>query len=77
MQPTCLTCGIEIEEGETCCRSCLAKINRIATMPRAVEAMKNAIIDSMLLNLNDINEQTEALRAQLTHLKRVLGWPVC
>ena len=41
-------------------------------MFRAVEAMKNAIIDSMLLKLNDINEQTEALRVQLTHLKRVL-----
>ena len=72
MLPTCLTCGIEIEEGETCCRSRLAKINRIAAMPRAVEAMKNAIIDSMLLKLNDINEQTEVLRVQLTHLKRVL-----
>ena len=72
MQPTCLTCGIEVEEGETCCRPCLAKINRIAAMPRAVEAMKNAIIDSMLLKLNDINEQTEVLRVQLTHLKRTL-----
>ena len=72
MQPTCLTCGIEVEEGETCCRPCLAKINRIAAMPRSVEAMKNAIIDSMLLKLNDINEQTEALLIQLTHLKGAL-----
>lgn len=72
MQLTCLTCGIEVEEGETCCRPCLSKINRIAAMPRAVEAMKNAIIDSMLLKLNDINEQTEVIRVQLTHLKRAL-----
>jgi hypothetical protein len=78
MQPTCLTCGIEVEEGETCCRSCLAKINRIAAMPQsyppsivpaAVDEMKSAIMDSMMLTLTNIVEQADALIVQLARLK--------
>ena len=26
MQPTCITCGRLVEEGETCCRTCLAEV---------------------------------------------------
>ena len=32
MQPTCLTCGRPVEEGRTCCHTCLAGSERPDTM---------------------------------------------
>jgi hypothetical protein len=74
MQPTCLTCGIEIEEGETCCHTCLAKSNQPQSyppsiVPAAVDEMKSAIMDSMMLTLTNIVEQADALIVQLARLK--------
>ncbi len=33
MQPTCITCGRPVEEGETCCHTCLAEVNRPEPAP--------------------------------------------
>ena len=43
MQPTCLTCGREVEEGRTCCHDCLAPV--ISTQAKALrlQALNDAL----------------------------------
>ena len=36
MTPTCLTCGREVEEGRTCCHTCLAELDRPGLQKRCL-----------------------------------------
>ena len=74
MTPTCPTCGDPIPAGRTLCDFCLAKANLPQSyppsiVPAAVDAMKAAIMDSMMLTLTNIVEQADALIVQLARLK--------
>ena len=49
MQPTCLTCGREVEEGRTCCSECLApvvsaqaKVLRMKALTYALDRLEDA-----------------------------------
>ena len=60
--------------GETYCAFCIAKHNQPQSyppsiVPAAVDAMKAAIMDSMMLALTNIVEQADALIVQLARLK--------
>ena len=71
---TCPDCGDTISAGRTLCDFCLAKRNQPQSyppsiVPAAVDAMKAAIMDSMMLALTNIVEQADALIVQLARLK--------
>ena len=49
MTPTCLTCGRPVEEGETCCHTCLApvvsaqaKVLRMKAITDALDRLEDA-----------------------------------
>ena len=43
MQPTCLTCGREVEEGRTCCRDCLAPVVSAQAKVLRLQALNDAL----------------------------------
>lgn len=70
----CPECGEVTSPGETYCDFCIAKHNQPQSyppsiVPAAVDAMKAAIMDSMMLTLTNIVEQADALIVQLARLK--------
>lgn len=70
----CPECGEATSPGETYCDFCIAKHNQPQSYPpsiapAAVDAMKAAIMDSMMLALTNIVEQADALIVQLARLK--------
>lgn len=49
MMPTCLTCGRPVEEGETCCHTCMApvvsaraKVLRMKALTDALDRLEDA-----------------------------------
>lgn len=70
----CEDCGDPIPHGRTLCDFCLAKAAQPQSyppsiVPAAVDEMKSAIMDSMMLTLTNIVEQADALIVQLARLK--------
>ena len=70
----CPECGEVTSPGETYCDFCIAKHNQPQSyppsiVPAAVDEMKAAIMDSMMLTLTNIVEQADALIVQLARLK--------
>ena len=43
MTPTCLTCGQEVEEGETCCHTCLAPVVSTQAKVLRMKALTDAL----------------------------------
>lgn len=71
---TCKDCGDPIPVGRTLCDFCPAKAAQPQSyppsiVPAAVDEMKTAIMDSMMLTLTNIVEQADALIVQLARLK--------
>lgn len=104
MTPTCLTCGREVEEGRTCCHTCLAELDRPglpkrclycgdpvrlgenlcdfcvaklslpqsyppSIVPAAEKAMKAAVIESILLSVDNMTQQLGMMRNLLIRMK--------
>ena len=43
MTPTCLTCGRPVDEGETCCHTCLAPVVSAQANVRRMRALNDAL----------------------------------
>lgn len=43
MQPTCITCGRLIDEGETCCNTCLAPVVSAQAKVLRMQALTDAL----------------------------------
>lgn len=43
MTPTCLTCGRPVEEGETCCHTCLAPVVSAQAKALRMKALTDAL----------------------------------
>lgn len=43
MTPTCLTCGREVEEGRTCCHTCLAPVVSAQAKVLRLQALNDAL----------------------------------
>ncbi len=43
MTPTCLTCGRPVEEGETCCHTCLAPVVSAQAKVLRLKALTDAL----------------------------------
>lgn len=70
----CPECGEVTLPGQTLCVFCTSKHNQPQSyppsiVPAAVDEMKSAIMDSMMLTLTNIVEQADALIVQLARLK--------
>ena len=67
MQPTCLTCGIEVEEGRTCCRDCLAPVVSAQAKVLRLQALNDAL-DRLEEAENNIRQARAGLALALADL---------
>ena len=70
----CPECGEVTSPGETYCDFCIAKHNQPQSyppsiVPAAVDAVKAAVIDSILLSIDNMTDQLRAMRLLLTTMK--------